>query len=122
MKSNNGNCSEKQENMEWVKFERVFIVFLKPKCVRNTKRDRDNSIQIKLGPPLSGGGPSESEKGDDLMRNTNLLTLVASFTLVLIISLFGHTKAFSHCDGMDGPVVTAAQKALETGDVNLVLI
>jgi hypothetical protein len=46
---------------------------------------------------------------------------VAGFTLVLIISLFGHTKAFSHCDGMDGPVVTAAQKALETGDVNLVL-
>jgi hypothetical protein len=26
-----------------------------------------------------------------------------------------------HCDGMDGPVVTLARKALETGNVNLVL-
>jgi len=28
----------------------------------------------------------------------------------------------AHCDGMDGPVVKAAQKALINGDVNLVLI
>ncbi len=28
----------------------------------------------------------------------------------------------AHCDGMDGPVVKAAQTALDTGDVNLVLI
>jgi len=30
--------------------------------------------------------------------------------------------AQAHCDGMDGPVVKAAQNALETGNVNLVLI
>lgn len=30
--------------------------------------------------------------------------------------------SFGHCDGMDGPVVQAAQKAIATGDVNLVLI
>jgi hypothetical protein len=30
--------------------------------------------------------------------------------------------ASAHCDTMDGPVVKAAQKALETGDVNHVLI
>ncbi|MBI2349645.1 MAG: hypothetical protein HYV05_13450 [Deltaproteobacteria bacterium] len=29
---------------------------------------------------------------------------------------------FAHCDGLDGPVVKAAQKALESGNVNLVLI
>lgn len=29
---------------------------------------------------------------------------------------------FAHCDTMSGPVIQAAQKALETGDVNLVLI
>ena len=29
--------------------------------------------------------------------------------------------AFGHCDGLDGPVVTEARKALETGNVNLVL-
>jgi hypothetical protein len=32
------------------------------------------------------------------------------------------TKVFGHCDGMDGPVVPAAQRALAKGDVNLVLI
>jgi hypothetical protein len=31
-------------------------------------------------------------------------------------------KTFAHCDGLDGPVVQAAQKAIATGDVNLVLI
>lgn len=31
-------------------------------------------------------------------------------------------KVFAHCDGMDGPVVKAAQKAFEAGDVNLVLV
>ena len=30
--------------------------------------------------------------------------------------------ALAHCDGLDGPVVQAAQKAIATGDVNLVLI
>jgi len=29
--------------------------------------------------------------------------------------------AFGHCDGLDGPAVTVARKALETGNVNLVL-
>lgn len=31
-------------------------------------------------------------------------------------------RALGHCDGMDGPVVKAAKKALATGNVNLVLI
>jgi hypothetical protein len=57
-----------------------------------------------------------------MMRNRTPLALMISVVLALIISCFGHTKAFSHCDGMDGPVITAAKKALETGDVNLVLI
>ena len=30
-------------------------------------------------------------------------------------------KVFGHCDGMDGPVVQAAQRALAKGDVNLIL-
>jgi hypothetical protein len=30
--------------------------------------------------------------------------------------------AFGHCDGLDGPVVKAARQALETGNVNLILI
>lgn len=36
--------------------------------------------------------------------------------------LVGAEYAFAHCDGLDGPVVKAAQKALATNNVNLVLI
>ena len=36
--------------------------------------------------------------------------------------VFLPNKIFAHCDGMDGPVIQAAQKALETGNVNPVLI
>lgn len=38
------------------------------------------------------------------------------------VLLLAPSVALAHCDGMDGPVVKAAQKALQTGDVNLVLI
>ena len=38
------------------------------------------------------------------------------------IGLFLPGQATAHCDGFDGPVIKAAQKALETGDVNFVLI
>jgi uncharacterized protein DUF6448 len=34
----------------------------------------------------------------------------------------GAEYAYAHCDGLDGPVVKAAQKALATNNVNLVLI
>lgn len=49
----------------------------------------------------------------------------ASLTVLAIafaVLLFGSNSVLAHCDGMDGPVVTAAKKALETGNVNLVLI
>lgn len=48
--------------------------------------------------------------------------------LILVIAVIGAALAFlcppvfAHCDTLDGPVVKAAQKALETGSVNLVLI
>ena len=38
------------------------------------------------------------------------------------MALLLSTLALAHCDGMDGPVVRAAQEALAKGDVNLVLI
>jgi len=44
------------------------------------------------------------------------------FAMLLIVVSLVPTKAIAHCDGMDGPVVMAAQKALETGNVNLILI
>ena len=36
--------------------------------------------------------------------------------------LFAATPAAAHCDGVDGPVIKSAQQALDTGNVNRVLI
>ncbi len=47
--------------------------------------------------------------------------LFALFTVIGIAALFA-VPVYAHCDGMDGPVVKAAQAALAKGDVNLVLI
>jgi len=44
------------------------------------------------------------------------------FLVLFAIGLFQTQQAIAHCDGLDGPVVKAAQKALEMGNVNLVLI
>src|SRR3990172_9984859 len=52
--------------------------------------------------------------------NRSVGGLATLFTLGVIL-LFPNS-AMAHCDGMDGPVVKAAQKALASGDVNLVLI
>lgn len=49
-------------------------------------------------------------------RNLKLLAITAMFFL------FSSYPSFAHCDGLDGPVVKAARKALETKNVNLVLI
>ena len=45
-----------------------------------------------------------------------------SIALLLTAIVLGPGVAFAHCDGLDGPVVQAAQSALEHGDINLVLI
>jgi len=55
-----------------------------------------------------------------MMRNI-CRAAVHSVILAAFVFLGAH-QAFAHCDGMDGPVVKAAQKALETGNVSLVLI
>jgi len=56
------------------------------------------------------------------MTTRKLITpLVGAFTLLAVAAL-GVPVALAHCDGLDGPVVKAAQNALETGNVNLVLI
>ena len=49
---------------------------------------------------------------------TRLTPLVILFAVVL----YGPNKVLAHCDTMDGPVVKAAQRALATGNVSLVLI
>ena len=50
--------------------------------------------------------------------NSSVFGFVVLFTFVLLAP----GNALAHCDGMDGPVVKAAQKAIETANVNLVLI
>ena len=55
-----------------------------------------------------------------LTRGTRLLLAVASLFLGIVV--FVPRRALAHCDGLDGPVVTAARQALEKSDVNRVLI
>jgi len=57
-----------------------------------------------------------------MRRNRRYIRILfASFTIIGIAALLS-APAYAHCDGMDGPVVKAAQAALAKGDVSLVLI
>ncbi|MFY9328213.1 MAG: DUF6448 family protein [Georgfuchsia sp.] len=56
------------------------------------------------------------------MRYHNTIARLTAIAVVPLALLFGATTAFAHCDGLDGPVVKAARQALDTGNVNLVLI
>jgi hypothetical protein len=56
------------------------------------------------------------------MKKNIFLTFLTILVFLLIMIFFGSNSVFAHCDGLDGPVVTAAKKALETGNINLVLI
>lgn len=53
---------------------------------------------------------------------TNKITPLIIFIILFTIGLFLPKQAIAHCDGLDGPVVKAAARALDTGNVNLVLI
>src|SRR4030066_2345176 len=52
----------------------------------------------------------------------NIFTALAVLAILFTLALLGPNNLFAHCDGMDGPVITAAKQALETADINLVLI
>jgi hypothetical protein len=55
-----------------------------------------------------------------MRREITLISLVF-VAVVGAILLTGAPSALAHCDGLHGPVVKAAQAALESGKVNLVL-
>jgi hypothetical protein len=55
-----------------------------------------------------------------MQRKSVLLTAAVFFFCAMLFS--GADLVFAHCDTLDGPVVKAAQKALETGNANFVLI
>jgi hypothetical protein len=56
------------------------------------------------------------------MHRHHIRTALTVWAILCILGLLGPDKVSAHCDGLDGPVVKAAQKALETGDVHRVLI
>jgi len=56
------------------------------------------------------------------MRKFTSACTFAGVVIMISITLLAPARANAHCDTMDGPVVKAAKKALETGDLNLVLI
>ena len=56
------------------------------------------------------------------INHRNIGKSVTVLAVLFTVALFAPGKAYAHCDGMDGPVVKAAQKALEAGNVNLALI
>jgi hypothetical protein len=55
------------------------------------------------------------------MRNHVFVRILAAASIALSLAA-GAPRTFAHCDGLDGPVVQAARKALDSGNVNLVLI
>jgi hypothetical protein len=63
----------------------------------------------------------EQKKGKTMRRRIIRISLVLVAIIGAILAT-GANSAFAHCDGLDGPVVKAAQAALESGNVNLVLI
>lgn len=50
------------------------------------------------------------------------MNLIKISGFLLIIMLLLTVNVFAHCDSMEGPVVIASQKAIETGNINYVLI
>lgn len=56
------------------------------------------------------------------MKTNNVLKSLIIPAAALAAILIGSSQALAHCDGLDGPVVKAAQEALSDGNVNLVLI
>ena len=56
------------------------------------------------------------------MKPHNIIGRWAAIAGISLALLGGPGTALAHCDTLDGPVVAAARKALDTGNVNLVLI
>ncbi|MCW5979658.1 MAG: hypothetical protein KIT09_16385 [Bryobacteraceae bacterium] len=65
-------------------------------------------------------------KGKNMLNNTRFSrgcrANIAVAGILTAILLLAPVRLQAHCDGMDGPVVTAARDALETNNVDLVLI
>ena len=56
------------------------------------------------------------------MKIRHLTAKIIVVAMAMTSALIWSVPAAAHCDTLDGPVVAAARKALDTGNVNLVLI
>src|SRR5690606_6191987 len=67
-------------------------------------------------------GPGPIRKGEFIMYITQRLRTLGVAASLALAALVLPGDAFAHCDSMDGPVVVAAQQALETGELEPMLI
>ncbi len=63
-----------------------------------------------------------TREGVSTMNGKKVINGFVAGMAVLAAALLTPAAALAHCDGMDGPVVKAAQEALADGNVNRVLI
>jgi len=56
------------------------------------------------------------------MKLNQITAKAAALATLSATLLFAAGPASAHCDGVDGPVIQSAQQALETGNVNRVLV
>jgi len=56
------------------------------------------------------------------MKYHDTIARLTAIAVVPLALLLGFSTAFAHCDTLDGPVVAAARKALDSGNVNLILV
>jgi hypothetical protein len=61
-------------------------------------------------------------RGDAHMKINEFTKPLSVLIALIAATVLGTSSASAHCDSMEGPVIKAAQKALEAGNVNLVLI
>jgi hypothetical protein len=59
---------------------------------------------------------------EENMSRQHIVSLLRSTLIATMVLFIVSSTASAHCDGMDGPVVKAARRALETHDASLVLI
>jgi hypothetical protein len=57
-----------------------------------------------------------------IMKFQQITAKAAALATISLALLFAASPASAHCDGEDGPVIKAAQQALDSGNVNRVLI
>lgn len=57
-----------------------------------------------------------------MRHHTSWIAIICSLVGVVTPLVLAALPAYGHCDGLDGPVVGAARKALATGDVSYVLV